>query len=67
MKLIEKIGDWRIYKLVNIKTEFTWRAPEMHEYYIAYDGIHFPKENKSFEKIKLSIYEGMKARGEIET
>jgi len=67
MIFIEKIDKWRIYKLVGIKTEFTWRAPEIHEYYVAFDGHYFPKENKSLEKIKLAIYEDMKVRGEIKS
>ena len=65
MKFIEKIGRWNVYKLGGIRTEYTGRPDEIHTYYVAFDGISFPKENSSLEKLKLDIYEQINIHGGI--
>lgn len=65
MKFIESIGEWRIYELGGIRTEYTGRPDEVHVYYVAFCSGYFPLEAKTLEAIKVKIVDGMKARKEI--
>mgnify|MGYP001291896667 CR=1 FL=1 len=57
MKAIGRFGNYAIFQLTGIRTEYTGRPDEIHPYFIAYDSVHFPIEGKTLEEVKLAIAE----------
>lgn len=57
MKISCQIANYMIYQLTGIRTEYTGRPDVITEYYVAFDGVHFPIEGKTMDDIKLRIAE----------
>jgi hypothetical protein len=57
MKAIGRFGNYAIFQLTGIRTEYTGRPDVITEYYVAFDDVHFPIEAKTIDEIKLRIAE----------